>query len=577
MTVLTNDNTMKNSPTKTIRGTLQKLPNAALVAVLGSLVATHADAADATDTKAAPAAACDPYKNYECLDQYLGDGFWERLANYYSLEWDRGGAPADPKAPPARRDYFPPAAQPTPPMPFTEWPYGGTTSLGVTRPASIDSPLMVALAKTGLGQWMGENNLQVYGWVNAGANLSTSKTKPGGNAPAAYDYTPNTAQFDQAVLYLERLPDTVQKDHIDWGMRASVMYGADYRYTTAYGLLSNQLLRENKANGFDFPMLYGEVFFPQVAEGLMVRVGRYIAVPDIEAQLAPNNYMYSHSMSYSFDNFTNTGLFGSLAVTKNWTAQMGVSAGTESTLGHLTKREDNPYPNKPGSVSGQPGYNPLYPGSTFKADPGAMPSFTACGRFDTDDGKTDVNACASAVNKATYGYNNLNWYGLTFYHSFNDKWHVSAEAYHLFQKNAPNLLNSDVQTIYANGGSPFSSRFMPFNAPNLANCGNTTVLTCTANATGVVAYLNYSPDALNNFSIRPEFFHDPQGQRTGTPARYKNLALGWQHWFSPQVEIRPEIAYYHSSAPSFNGSSNYGIAPDRRTETVISGDVIFHF
>ncbi len=206
-----------------------------------------------------------------------------------------------------------------------------------------------------------------------------------------------------------------------------------------------------------------------------------------------------------------------------------------------------------------------------------MPSFTACGRYDADDGKTDVNVCADAINKGTYGYNNLQWYGLTFYHSFNDKWHISAEAYHLFQKKVPNALNSDVQTIYSNGGAPFSSHFMPFNAPDLANCGNSAALTCTAGATGVVSYVNYSPDALNNFSIRPEFYRDPQGQRTGTPATYKNLALGWQHWFSPQIEIRPEIAYYHSSAPSFNGSANYGIAPNRRTETVISGDVIFHF
>ena len=570
---------MKNTSTKSLQSAFDKLPRVAIATAIGAMIVatTQAHAADTTDAKPASTAACDPYKNYECLDQYLGDGFWGRLANYYSLEWGQGAAPSDPKAPPARRDYFPPAAQSTPPMPFTEWPYGGTTSLGVTRPASVDSPLMVALADTSLGKWMSDNNLQVYGWVNAGANPSTNHTKPGGNAPAAYDYTPNTAQLDQAVLYLERLPDTVQKDHVDWGMRISALYGADYRYTTAYGLLSNQLLRDNKANGVDFPMLYGEVFFPQVAEGLMVRVGRFISVPDIEAQLAPNNYMYSHSMSYSFDNFTNTGVLGSLAVTKNWTAQLGIVAGTESTLGHLTKREDNPYPNVPGSVSGQPGYNPLYPGNTFKADPGAMPSLTACGRYDADDGKTDVNVCADGINKGTYGYNNLQWYGLTFYHSFNDKWHISAEAYHLFQKKVPNALNSDVQTIYANGGAPFSSRFMPFNAPDLAQCSNSAALTCTAGATGVVAYLNYSPDALNNFSIRPEFYRDLQGQRTGTRATYKNLALGWQHWLSPQIELRPEIAYYHSSALSFNGSANEGIAPNRRTETVISGDVIFHF
>jgi hypothetical protein len=65
-----------------------------------------------------------------------------------------------------------------------------------------------------------------------------------------------------------------------------------HRYTTAYGLWSNQLLNQNY--GYDVPMAYGEVFIPQVMEGLMLRFGRFISIPDIEAQLAPNNYMYTH-------------------------------------------------------------------------------------------------------------------------------------------------------------------------------------------------------------------------------------------------------------------------------------------
>src|ERR1700722_11557353 len=92
--------------------------------------------------------SCDPYKNYSCLDSYLGDDFFRRFVNYYRLEWGHDGPPVDPKAPPSRRDYWPPTPQTTPPMPFTEWPYGGTTPIGVTRPGSADSPLMAALGNT---------------------------------------------------------------------------------------------------------------------------------------------------------------------------------------------------------------------------------------------------------------------------------------------------------------------------------------------------------------------------------------------------------------------------------------------
>src|SRR5580700_8598943 len=70
-----------------------------------------------------------PYKDYNCLNTYLGDGFFERLINYYRLEWGHEAAPADPKALPARRDGWPATPQSTPPFPFTEWPYGASTSL----------------------------------------------------------------------------------------------------------------------------------------------------------------------------------------------------------------------------------------------------------------------------------------------------------------------------------------------------------------------------------------------------------------------------------------------------------------
>jgi len=216
-------------------------------------------------------------------------------------------------------------------MPFTEWPYGGSQNLGVTRPGNADSPLMVAIAQTGIGRWMNDSHLQLYGWVNAGFNVSSNSRRPGGNAPIGYAYTPNTLQLDQAVLYLERVPDTVQDDHVDWGFRISALYGETYRYTTAYGLASYQLLKKNNVNGYDFPMAYLELFVPQLAEGgVNIRIGRFISIPDIEAQLAPNNYMYTHSLSYTFDNFTNEGIQTTIGVTKNFFVQLGLTDGTES-------------------------------------------------------------------------------------------------------------------------------------------------------------------------------------------------------------------------------------------------------
>ena len=112
-------------------------------------------------------------------DKRLGDDFWTRLINYYALEWGHDGAPPDPTALPGRRAGWPPAPASTPPYPYTEWPYGGATSIGVTRPNSVDSPLMVALANTELSRkrfeprripvviWTGEDQMQRPG-IQAG-------------------------------------------------------------------------------------------------------------------------------------------------------------------------------------------------------------------------------------------------------------------------------------------------------------------------------------------------------------------------------------------------------------------------
>jgi hypothetical protein len=93
----------------------------------------------------------------------VGDGFFDRMVNSYKLEWGHEGPPADPKALPGRRAGWPDA----PSFPFTEWTCDGAKSIGVTRPASTDSPLMVAPANTEFAKALNAGNMQIYGWINS--------------------------------------------------------------------------------------------------------------------------------------------------------------------------------------------------------------------------------------------------------------------------------------------------------------------------------------------------------------------------------------------------------------------------
>ena len=192
------------------------------------------------------------------------------------------------------------------------------------------------------------------------------------------------------------------------------------------------------------------------------------------------------------------------------------------------------------------------------------------------------------LNSGIWGFNNLQWTGMTWYHKFNEQWHLSFETYTLSQKNVLNATNTaEVAAIVSNGGFPYSfANGFNFNAPNFAVCASPAQITCTARLWTVLAYLNYKFTPMDNLSFRPEFYNDMNGQRTTVKTRYANFAVGWQHWFSPQVEIRPELAYYHSlDANAFNGNFNGApaaagglvIAPNRNYALIASMDLIWHF
>jgi hypothetical protein len=515
----------------------------------------------------------DVYKNYACLDAFLGEDFFTRLYNYYRLEWGQSDAPADPNAPPDRIEGWPRTPATIPPMAYTEWPTGALTSIGVTRPNSVDSPFMTAIANTDVGRWLYDNHIQIYGWLNGGFNLSTNSTQPSGNGPIGYTYTPNVPQFDQGVFYIDRFPDTVQTDHFDWGFRLSFLYGENYRYTNSYGLGSYQFNGHNNIYGWDVPMEYTDLYWPKpfngLVDGLEVRIGRYISIPDIEAQLAPNNILYTHSLTYTWDNYTNTGLVTSWQINKNLLVQLGLTDGTETPLWNCCRDLPNLF-----------GPNALYPGTTYRRDPGNNASLTACVRMVWNDGWDTLYPCADGINNGAWGYNNIQWHGFTYYHRFNDQWHIDFESYYLTEHGVPNLRNPAAVAIFEGGGTPFSPQNVPFNPPNLVYCHGTSKYECNPYSIGVVSYINYTPDPLNNFTFRPEWYDDPYGWRTGTGGRteYLEFTIGWQHWFSPQIEIRPEMGYWRSlGTPAFNGNSIRGIADNKRDTGLFAADVIFHF
>ena len=306
-------------------------------------------------------------------------GFVTRLAAAYRAD----AQPADNSAPvPARRAL--PAPFDSPPFPSAEWQLGGVDyPIGVPN-ENARYPLEEALACNRFGQWMQRHRIEIYGWLNPSLNLSTSRTT---NYPLSYAVRPNRIEFDQALLRIERLPNTVQTDHLDWGFHVDLLYGYDYHFTAMKGVFSNQLLNNpdpnqplaGKVYGVDPMIFYADLYIPWIAQGMQITAGRYLSLPDIEAQFSPNNYLVTHSILYTVDAYTNMGVITTTRLDTNWTVQIGLHGGDDTAIWNSAARL----------------------------------SLQACVRWVSDSNDDMLYPCIESYNHSSQPYNNLQEFVLT--------------------------------------------------------------------------------------------------------------------------------------------------------------------
>jgi len=476
------------------------------------------------------------------------EGFFSRLEDSYRshLAWDG----ADPNAAPTIVVGGGEVPESNPPFPYSTWNIGGSETLGVEN--MYCNALMDALYCGKGGQKLKESRFTIYGWVEPGGNISTSHTRfnyatgTGGNYPAAYSFEPNTVQLDQAALYLERTPDEVQREHFDWGFRFTALYGTDYKYTFSNGIFSNQYTDSAKQYGFDPVMYYLDFWLPKFAPlGTNVRVGRYISIPDIEAQLAPNNITYSHSLLYTYDPYTQHGVVMTNKLSKNWQIQTELSAGNDVAPWDKNERHLTP---------------------------------AACVIWTSDSGKDNVYPCMNGLNDGNWRWNNIQHAVVTWYHKINSKWHTDTEVWYVWESHTPNVAN-DTGPKGADLGTAIIAQqysYLVYGAPSGAIC-KPSLAYCYSYAWAALNYLNYQIGPRDILTWRTDYLNDARGQRTGFKTRYYELALGYTHWVGDTIELRPELRFEHArDAEAYdNPSALPGMG--RNSQLMFAADAIFHF
>jgi hypothetical protein len=440
-----------------------------------------------------------------------------------------------PPSDPLPRRALPPALDPV--FPSSE--FLGTNAqapMGVNDYNNAQYPLEQALwAKCPI---LRKNRIRIYGWLNPGMNYGTSKYS---NYPMSYIVAARSVHWDQVVLRFERVPDTVQQEHMDWGFRLTNLYGEDYRFTTSKGWFSTQLLKDNNLTGYDPCEAFTELYLPKIGDkkifdGLQIRVGRYISCPDIEAQLAPDNYLFTHSLMFTVDTYTQTGIQSWLQLNKYWNVMTGFHAGadtapwTNSTVPTaqflvrwVSKRNKDSVYAGVNDLNGLPFQNP-----TNYTPPGSQ-------------GKDNLQQV------------NLNWT-----HVFNRRFHTVSEIYGLWSRDAlkGGTVSDGPVRSFGGGGGP--GAFIPG----------------YSHAIGLVNYSLFKVTNKDYICLRPiDFLFDPQGWRTGYATNYYSGTVGWCHRFSDLLCIRPEIRMEQSLnknvTPYDNGT--------RRGQVTFACDLIQRF
>jgi hypothetical protein len=421
------------------------------------------------------------------------------------------GSSGDDSGSSTRRALPPPF--PSPPFPTGEW--QGFPLIGIP-PSDTVYPLMKAVYGSPWGDAIKETRIKAYGWVNGSGNWSTADVS---NTPTSYWIVANRLELDQFVFRLERELDTAQTDHWDWGFRSTVDYGTDYRFFTAGGWFSEQLLVHNFLYGWDPTEQYVELYIPGVAQGMIITAGRWIATPDIETQFAPDNYMGTHSLLFTVDVYTETGVMATVMLNKQWTVQAAIHSGADMA--------------------------PWYAG--------AMPTGMFGVRWVSEENKDSLYTVLNAINNAEFryfdlngvpaGHHNYNIAQTTWQHKFSDEVHTKTEAYIMWERDA------------AVGGTPSIG---PFQFNTGGGLGPT-----VPGLSLTYAVLNYTMFKLSDkdfLTFRNEWVKDEHGTRFGFPGNYTSNSIGMTHNFSPVFQVRPEIGYYRNwNTPAFDNGGRRDI------------------
>ena len=260
------------------------------------------------------------------------------------------------------------------------------------------------------GSWIGnilkENRIEISGWTDLSYTASTDRST---NLPTGFNYKANDFLLDQNWLRIDRPVDTTSTCEPSYGFRLdTILPGSDYRFTAARGLFSDQLSADHghpNLYGIDPIQFYGEAYYPTIAQGMDVKVGRFFALYGVETNDAVSNALFSHAYTFVYDPFTHTGIVSTTKLSDAWTVQAGLVLGSDDFI-----------------------------------DPVDTPTFIGSVKWTASDQKDSVLAnviLGSGRYNQQREFNNPEVFDLVYNHKFSDRLNYNFESLFGFETNVP--------------------------------------------------------------------------------------------------------------------------------------------
>lgn len=276
-------------------------------------------------------------------------------------------------------------------------------------PAASDRWLLMRASQ---GTWPGwvldSQRVQVYGWAEASFTASSDERR---NGPLAFNDRANEFLLQQNWLRIERQVITSGTAEPTFGFRSDwILPGADYRFTIARGLFDRQLTADNgrpNLYGVDPIQFYAEAYFPTIAQGLDVKVGRFFCQYGVETTDAPGNALFSHAYTFIFDPFTHTGVLTTTRLTDALSVQAGLVLGSDDFI-----------------------------------DPADQPTYIGSVKWAPSDNRNSLLLSVivgSGRFEPVRHFNNPEVFDLVYTHQFNPRLHYSYESLFGFQNRLPSI------------------------------------------------------------------------------------------------------------------------------------------